>query len=73
MKFNKILNEKVFQIVIIAAIYFLLFAHPVVFNLVDKGFELVGLNLGDTSLTVVHSLVFSIFFFYTVQFVLKNI
>ena len=73
MKFNKNLNEKIFQIVIIAAIYFLLFAHPVVFNLVDKGFEIVGLNLGDTSLTVVHSLVFAIFFFYTVQFVLKNI
>ena len=70
MKLNK---ELIFQIVVIAAIYFLLFAHPVVFNIVDKGFEIVGLNLGDTSLTVVHSLVFAIFFFYTVQFVLKNI
>ena len=73
MKLNKVLNEKVFQIVVIAAIYFLLFAHPVVFNIVDKGFEMVGLNIGDTALTVVHSLVFAIFFFYSVQFVLKNI
>ena len=70
MKFSK---EKVFQIVVIGAIYFLLFAHPVVFNIVDKVFEMVGLTLGDTVLTIVHSLVFAIFFFYTVQFVVKNI
>ena len=73
MKIDKALTEKTFQIVLIGAIYFLLFAHPVVFNLVDKAFEMVGIQLGDTMLTVLHSLVFAIFFFYTVQYVVKHI
>ena len=69
--FNRKITEYTFQITVIAAIYFLLFAHPIVFNLVDKGFEMIGVNLGDTMLTMVHSIVFAIFFFYTVTFVSK--
>lgn len=63
------LSENIFQISLIAAIYFLLFAHPIVFNLVDKLFEMSGVQVGDTVLTIVHSAVFAIFFFYTVKFV----
>ena len=66
---NKKLSENTFQISLIAIIYFLLFAHPVVFNLVDKAFEMVGVQLGDTMLTIVHSVIFAIFFFYTVRYV----
>ena len=69
--FDRKLTEFTFQITLIAAIYFLLFAHPIVFNLVDKGFEVVGVHLGDTMLTIVHSIVFAVFFFYTVAFVSK--
>lgn len=63
------LTENAFQISLIAAIYFLLFAHPIVFNLVDKLFEMLGIQMGDTMLTIVHSLVFALFFFYTIKFV----
>ena len=63
------LTENVFQISLIASIYFLLFAHPIVFNLVDKVFEMLGVQMGDTMLTIVHSIVFALFFFYTVKFV----
>ena len=66
---NKKMAENAFQISLIAAIYFLLFAHPIVFNLVDKAFELTGIQLGDTVLTIIHSLIFAIFFFYTVRYV----
>ena len=66
---NKKMTENVFQISLIAAIYFLLFAHPIVFNLVDKAFEMVGVHVGDTLLTIIHSVVFSLFFFYTVRYV----
>ena len=66
---NKKITENIFQISLIAAIYFLLFAHPIVFNLVDKAFEMAGLTLGDTMLTIIHSMIFAIFFFYTVRFV----
>tara|TARA_B100000989_G_C19504270_1_gene455723 strand:+ start:899 stop:1126 length:228 start_codon:yes stop_codon:yes gene_type:complete len=66
---NKKMTENVFQISLIAAIYFLLFAHPIVFNLVDKVFEMVGVQMGDTMLTIVHSVVFALFFFYTVRYV----
>ncbi len=66
---NKKLTENTFQIALIAAIYFLLFAHPIVFNLVDKVFEMLGVQLGDTMLTIIHSVVFALFFFYTVRFV----
>ena len=69
--FDRKLTEFTFQITLIAAIYFLLFAHPIVFNLVDKAFEMVGVHLGDTMLTIVHSIVFAVFFFYTVAFVSK--
>ena len=66
---NKKMTENIFQISLIAAIYFLLFAHPIVFNLVDKVFETVGVDLGDTTLTIIHSIIFAIFFFYTVRYV----
>ena len=66
---NKKMTENIFQISLIAAIYFLLFAHPIVFNLVDKAFEMVGVQMGDNLLTIVHSVVFAIFFFYTVRYV----
>jgi hypothetical protein len=66
---NKKMTENIFQISLIAAIYFLLFAHPIVFNLVDKLFEIVGVQMGDTLLTIVHSVVFAIFFFYTVRYI----
>ena len=65
------LTENAFQISLIASIYFLLFAHPIVFNLVDKVFEMLGVQMGDTMLTIVHSFVFALFFFYTVKFVSK--
>ena len=65
------LTENAFQISLIASIYFLLFAHPIVFNLVDKVFEMLGVQMGDTMLTIVHSIVFALFFFYTVKFVSK--
>ena len=66
---NKKMTENVFQISLIAAIYFLLFAHPIVFNLVDKVFEMVGVQIGDTMLTIVHSAVFAVFFFYTIKYI----
>ena len=66
---NKKMTENIFQISLIASIYFLLFAHPIVFNLVDKAFEMVGVQMGDTMLTIVHSVVFAIFFFYTIKYV----
>ena len=58
---NKKMTENVFQISLIAAIYFLLFAHPIVFNLVDKVFEMVGIQMGDTLLTIVSHRVSTIF------------
>ena len=66
---NKKMTENIFQISLIASIYFLLFAHPIVFNLVDKAFEMVGVQMGDTMLTIIHSVVFAIFFFYTIKYV----
>lgn len=66
---NKKMTENIFQISLIASIYFLLFAHPIVFNLVDKAFEMVGVHVGDTLLTIIHSVVFALFFFYTVRYV----
>ena len=65
---NKKMIENIFQISI-AKYLLLLFAHPIVFNLVDKAFEMVGVQMGDTLLTIVHSVVFAIFFFYTVRYV----
>jgi len=73
LKVNNALEEKVLQIVILAAIYFLILSHPVVFDYVDKVLKSVGLKLGDTGLTVVHSVVFTIIFFYSVKYVVKNI
>ena len=73
LKINKALEEKVLQIVILAAIYFLILSHPIVFDTVDKLFKSVGIKLGDTGLTVVHSIVFTIIFFYSVKYVVQNI
>ena len=68
---KKLFHEKSFQIALVGAIIFLVVAHPILFNLVDRGFAMVGIKLGDTLLTVVHSLVYAIALYYSVIIVLK--
>ena len=68
---KKLFHEKSFQIALVGAIIFLVVAHPILFNLVDRGFAMAGIKLGDTLLTVVHSLVYAIALYYSVIIVLK--
>ena len=35
----------------------------------EFGYETVCVDLGDTTLTIIHSIIFAIFFFYTVRYV----
>lgn len=68
---RKLFHEKAFQIALVGAIWFLVFAHPVLLNLVDKLFSMVGLQLGDTLLIVLHSLVYAIALYYSVLIILN--
>ena len=68
---NKLFSEKSFQIAIVGAILFLVIAHPILFNLVDRVFSMVGIELGDTLLTLVHSLVYAVALYYSVIVILK--
>ena len=68
---NKLFAEKSFQIALVGAILFLVVAHPVLFNLVDRLFSMVGIQLGETLLTVVHSLVYAVALYYAVIVILK--
>ena len=64
-------HQKTFQIAIVGAILFLVFAHPILFNLVDKLFSKVGIELNDTILTIIHSLVFAVGLYYSIVVILK--
>jgi len=68
---KKLFHEKAFQIAIVGAILFLVIAHPILFNLVDRLFAFVGIQLGDTLLTVVHSLVYAVALYYSVFIILS--
>lgn len=68
---NKLFAEKSFQIALVGAILFLVVAHPVLFNLVDRLFSFVGIQLGETLLTVVHSMVYAVALYYAVIVILK--
>ena len=68
---NKLFAEKSFQIALVGAILFLVVAHPVLFNLVDRLFSMVGIQLGETLLTVVHSMVYAVALYYAVIVILK--
>ena len=68
---NKLFAEKSFQIALVGAILFLVVAHPVLFNLVDRLFSMVGIQLGETLLTVVHSMVYAVALYYAVLVILK--
>ena len=68
---NKLFAEKSFQIALLGAILFLVVAHPVLFNLVDRLFSMVGIQLGETLLTVVHSMVYAVALYYAVLVILK--
>ena len=68
---RKLFHEKAFQIALVGAILFLVIAHPVLYNLVDRVFSMVGIQLGDTLLTVVHSLVYAVALYYSVLVILK--
>ena len=68
---NKLFAEKSFQIALVGAILFLVVAHPTLFGLVDRLFSMVGIQLGETLLTVVHSLVYAVALYYAVLVILK--
>ena len=68
---NKLFAERAFQIALVGAILFLVVAHPILFNLVDRLFGMIGVQLGDTLLVVVHSLVFAVALYYSVVVILK--
>ena len=68
---NKLFTERSFQIALVGAILFLVVAHPILFNLVDRLFGMIGVQLGDTLLVVLHSLVFAVALYYSVVVILK--
>ena len=68
---NKLFHERSFQIALVGAILFLVIAHPTLYNLVDRGFSFVGIQLGDTLITVVHSIVYAIALYYSIIVILK--
>jgi len=68
---SELFHQKTFQIAIVGAILFLVFAHPILFNLVDKLFSKVGIELNDTILTIIHSLVFAVGLYYSIVVILK--
>ena len=66
---NNVLSENAFQIAMVGAIMFLVMAHPILFNLTDSLFSKVGIQLNDTLLTIVHSLVYAVALFYSIKIV----
>ena len=68
---NKLFTERSFQIALVGPILFLVAAHPILFNLVDRLFGMIGGQLGDTLLVVLHSLVFAVALYYSVVVILK--
>jgi len=68
---RELFHERTFQIAIVGAILFLIIAHPILFNLVDKLFSMVGIELNDTLLTIVHSLVYAVALYYSIVVILK--
>jgi len=66
---SNVLTENAFQIALVGAILFLVIAHPILFNLVDSLFSAVGIQLNDTLLTILHSLVFAVALFYSIKLV----
>ena len=68
---NKLFNERAFQIALVGAILFLVVAHPILFDLVERIFNFVGIDLGPTLLTVVHSIVYAVALYYSVIVILK--
>ena len=69
--FDKELTENTFQIALIGGVLFLLFSHPFLFHLVDRVFEFVGVDLGPTIQTMLHSVIFTIGFFYSIRLVVR--
>jgi len=68
---RKLFHAKAFQIALVGAILFLDFAHPVLINLVDKLFSMVGIQRGDTLLVILHSLVYAVALYYSALVILK--
>jgi hypothetical protein len=68
---NKLFREKTFQIALVGAILFLVIAHPILYDLVGRVFNFVGIDLGPTLLTVVHSIVYAVALYYAVVVILK--
>jgi hypothetical protein len=68
---RELFHERTFQIAIVGAILFLIIAHPILFNLVDKLFSMVGIELNDNLLTIVHSLVYAVALYYSIVVILK--
>ena len=66
---SNVLTENAFQISLVGAILFLVLAHPILFNFVSSIFSMVGIELNDTLLTIVHSLVFAVALFYSIKVV----
>jgi len=68
---NTLFHEKSFQIALVGAILFLFIAHPILFNLVDRLFSMVGIELNDTLLVVLHSVVYAVALYYSIMVILK--
>ena len=68
---DKLFKERTFQIALVGAILFLVIAHPTLYGLVDRLFSMVGIQLGDTLLAVVHSLVYAVALYYSIVVILK--
>ena len=66
---SNVFTENAFQISLVGAILFLVLAHPILFNFVSSIFSMVGIELNDTLLTIVHSLVFAVAIFYSIKVV----
>ena len=69
--FKSEITENIFQIALIGGILFLLFSHPFLFYLTDRSFEYIGIDFGPTMQTILHAIVFTIGFFYTIKYVMK--
>ena len=68
---RELFHQRTFQIAIVGAILYLIIAHPILFYLVDKLFSMVGIELNDTLLTIVHSLVYAVALYYSIIVILK--
>ena len=68
---SKLFHERSFQIALIGAIIFLVLAHPILYNLVDRLFSFVGIQLSDTLLVVVHSVVYAVALYFSIILMLK--